>query len=706
MAKLQKTIFILFAILFFFVPLILWPYTSEVFEFNKMVLVYLLTILIVSAWLARTVLAQKIIFRRTLLDIPLLAFLGSQIISTILSIDPQTSIFGYYSRFNGGLLSTICYSLLYWAFVSNFDRKDVKKLIVYSLLPSALLVSIYGVLEHFGIDKDVWVQDVQSRVFSTLGQPNWLSAWLIALIPITWALGLNEKFNIKSKIFWVTFSLSTLFFITLLFTKSRSGLLAFGLTYVIFWSMTIWKFRKESLKPFIIISSSLLIISLIIGTQYTPSVNNLINKSTNSANGNGKQIVNTPQGPALEVGGTESGTIRRIVWKGALDVWKNYPITGSGVETFAYSYYKARPKEHNLVSEWDFIYNKAHNEFLNIAATSGSLGLLSYLALIGFSIYIIFKNANSKLESRNSKQIQNSNFENSSLFRISDFDIRILSIALLAGYISLLVTNFFGFSVVPTQLQFFLFPAIAVTLIEQTTKDKEHGQTLNALQKVSFIFVLCTMSYVLFAISKYWYADYLYSTGKNYNTTSRYETAIKYLTEAISLKPNQPLYHNDLATAYVPLAIGYNQKKDAENSKKYTDLAISESKKAIELSPHNINYQRTIFGIYIRLSLIDPNYLVAAGHALTDAIKLAPTDAKLYYNLALVYARTGDTEMALTTLQKTIELKSNYKEARLAYAILLNEKKETAKAKEQLEYILTKIDPNDALTKQTLESLK
>lgn len=709
MNKLQIIIFILFAILFFFVPLILWPYTSEVFEFNKIVLVYILTVLIVSTWLARTVLAQKIIFRRTLLDWPLALFLVSQIISTILSIDPQTSIFGYYSRFNGGLLSTICYSLLYWAYVSNLDAKSALRTL-YSVLCSAVLVSIYGVLEHFGIDKNVWVQDVQSRVFSTLGQPNWLAAWLVALMPIGWALTLNYKFeitNIKqilSSKFQVLklillYSFSILLFITFLFTKSRSGLLGFGITYLIFWGLTLWKSKKEILKPFIIISSSLLIISLIIGTQFTPSISSLLSN----------QVTNNPiapTGPALEVGGTESGTIRKIVWKGAIDVFKSYPIFGSGVETFAFAYYAHRPAEHNLVSEWDFIYNKAHNEFLNMAATSGTLGILSYLTLIGFSIYLIFNNVNSKHETRNSKQIQNSNFENSSLFRISDFDIRILSTALLAGYTCFLITNFFGFSVVPTQLQFFLFPAMAVVLSTEYTVHSSAKQKFSTSQKTLIFFVLCTMFYVLFAIGKYWYSDYLYSTGKNYNSASRYETAIKYLTQAISIKPNQPLYHNDLATAYVPLAVGYNQQKDPQNAKKYTDLAISESKKAIELSPNNVNYKRTIFGVYIRLSLIDPNYLVAAGYTLIEAIKFAPTDAKLYYNLALVYARTGETELALTTLQKTIELKSNYKEARLAYAILLNEKKETAKAKEQLEYILTKIDPNDALTKQTLESIR
>lgn len=696
----KKLIFILFAILFFFVPLILWPYTSEVFEFNKIILVYILTTLIVSAWLARTVLAQKTVFRRTLLDIPLLVFLGSQIISTIISIDPQTSLLGYYSRFNGGLISTICYSLLYWAFVSNLDRKHALYTIYY-ILASAVLVSIYGVLEHFGIDKNVWVQDVQSRVFSTLGQPNWLSAWLIALIPISWSLSLSEKFSIKSKKFWFYFSLSALFFITFLFTKSRSGLLAFGVMYLFFWSSAIWKLKKEILKPFVIISSSLLIISLIIGTQFTPGVSELFNRNRALP-----AVALAQAEPALEVGGTESGTIRKIVWKGGLDIWKNYPIFGSGIETFAFAYYAHRPAEHNLVSEWDFIYNKAHNEFLNIAANSGTIGLVSYLILIGITFFMFiqklsyhFPDINFQLKNKNEK------LKNDNLLITGNW---YLVIGLLAGYVSLLVTNFFGFSVVPTQLQFYLFPAIAIALgaNEEFINNNVKRKTTTNLQKIGVVTILIITSYFLILISRYWYADYLYSTGKNYNSAGRYETAIKYLTQAVNLGPNQPLYHNDLATAYVPLAVGYNQQKDTENSKKYTDLAISESKKAIELSPNNVNYKRTIFGVYIRLSLIDPNYLVAAGYTLMDAIKLAPTDAKLYYNLALVYARTGETELALTTLQKTIELKSNYKEARLAYAILLNEKKETAKAKEQLEYILTKIDPNDALAKQTLESVK
>lgn len=420
MILMQKFFYYLFFALFFFTPLVMWPFTSEIFEFNKIVFVYLMTTLITSTWIIKSIQAQKFIFKKTTLDIPLLIFLTSQTISTILSIDPITSVFGYYSRFNGGLLSTICFSLLYWAFVSNLNKMQSNKLINFAIIPSALIVSIYGILEHFGIDKHIWVQDVQSRVFSTLGQPNWLAAFVLALMPIIFSF----KFTIYNKFPITNYLISVIFFLTLLFTKSRSGLVGFMIANIIYWSFVLFKNFKHNIKPFLLHNSIFVILALIIGTQFTPSLHSLVIKSSN-------EPISEARGPALETGGTESGEIRKIVWRGAIDLWKQYPIFGTGVETFAFSYYKVRPIEHNMVSEWDFIYNKAHNEFLNIMATSGTFGIVSYLLLIIASMIQIIKSK---------------------------------GYALLSGLIGLLVSNFFGFSVVPTQLLLFLFPALALSL--------------------------------------------------------------------------------------------------------------------------------------------------------------------------------------------------------------------------------------------------
>ena len=243
----------LFNLLFFFVPIVLYPYSHELFEFNKMVFVYALTVLISTAWAVRMILAKKIIFRRSLFDVPILLFLFSQLLSTAFSIDVRTSLLGYYSRFHGGFLSTLSYSLLFWAFVSNMDRAKTLKAIRF-LVFSGIIVSFYGVLQHFGIDKDVWVQDVQERVFSTLGQPNWLAAWLVALLPIAWAFYLSLRQ--KSKNFRPWLGVSALYVLTLAYTKSRSGLLGLAVAAAIFWGINLLYRLKE--RPKFLIKNSLI----------------------------------------------------------------------------------------------------------------------------------------------------------------------------------------------------------------------------------------------------------------------------------------------------------------------------------------------------------------------------------------------------------------------------------------------------------------
>src|SRR3989338_10432640 len=107
--------------IFLLVPLAFTSATSELFELNKMWLTWGLTIIIGAAWFSKMILQKRIIFQRTPLDIPIGLFLLSQIISTIFSLDFHVSLWGYYSRFNGGLLSIISYIFLYYAFVSNFS---------------------------------------------------------------------------------------------------------------------------------------------------------------------------------------------------------------------------------------------------------------------------------------------------------------------------------------------------------------------------------------------------------------------------------------------------------------------------------------------------------------------------------------------------------------------------------------------------------
>ena len=679
----------LFYILLFSVPLVLFPKTSELFEFNKIIVVYIFTALIVSSWIIKAVLEKKITFRRTILDIPLLVFVGSQFLSTLFSIDQRTSLLGYYGRFNGGLLSTICYSLLYWAYVSNMDYKKTLSAIRYTLF-AATLVAIYGILQRFGIDKNVWEQDVVNRVFSTLGQPNWLAAFIVALLPLAMSYSIFNKFS-DSK-FLISIIMSALFFTTLLFTKSRSGLLGFIVADVIFWGVLLLKYKKEFLKEFIIHNSLFLILILIIGTPWTTSI---VGKSE------GARL------PALEAAGdsgqgTESGEIRKIVWKGAYEIWKHYPLFGSGAETFAYSYYNFRPAQHNLVSEWEFLYNKAHNEYLNYLANTGALGLLAYLIVILFSLLQISNFKFLIFNQISISKFQNLNIENS--IKIENYELKI---ALSAGFVGILVSNFFGFSVVAVSLLSFLFPAMAVALSEERKIESEKlNKNLSNSQKALIVLTLFTLIYTLYAISKYWYADVLYSQGKAKNRTGDFVTGSQNLTSAVSFSPNEAIFWDELAYSMSQAAVAFDENSQKAEAVDFAQKATDYSKVATSLSPRNINIKRSRASVFLKLSVLDPNYLKDARNTLAETSLLAPTDAKIFYNLGLTQVRLGERQEALKTLARTIELKPNYRDARFAYALVLIDEGRFKEARSELNYILQNISSQDAQVTSQLEEIK
>ena len=71
------------------------------------------------------------------------------------------------------------------------------------------------------------------------------------------------------------------------------------------------------------------------------------------------------------------GSYRGHIWKNAIRAYPNYPLIGSGPDTF----YHAFPPEAHLVYG-GVNYDKAHNEYLQILICQGLLGLLCYLLFL------------------------------------------------------------------------------------------------------------------------------------------------------------------------------------------------------------------------------------------------------------------------------------------------------------------------------------
>ena len=363
----------------------------------------------------------------------------------------------------------------------------------------------------------------------------------------------------------------------------------------------------------------------------------------------------------IDIGISESGDIRKIVWEGAVKIWQRYPILGSGVETFAHAYYKDRPATHNMVSEWDFLYNKAHNEYLNLLATTGLVGMGAYLLIhIIFAVWLF-------------RRMTNDNWLVTSLF---------------AAWTTILVTNFFGFSVVIIGLYFFLIPAFCHTFTTNyqlpTTNYRPglwHYLAMGTLGFISFLGILNLITMCQ--------ADVAYALGQNYTKANYYTQGYKKLAEAVELNPNEPTFSDELAYSGAILAAAAENQKESTLAAELKDQSLALSDKALAISPNNLNFHKTRTKIGQQI-----NDLQITLSALGKAMELAPTDAKIHLNYGLVLDAVGKTDEAIKILTETTVLKPNYAEAFYSLAEIYEKQKNMVKAREQYEYIFQNLgDP-------------
>jgi len=405
----------------------------------------------------------------------------------------------------------------------------------------------------------------------------------------------------------------------IIFTKSQSGIAALAIVLLITGLFKI-KTKLKLLLPLLLLP---LVPQLLKPLSSLNKINPFYSTTQEIAQSDLETRGNT---------GSDSMAIRRVVWQGAIDLGKKHPLLGTGPETFAYSYYWERPTSHNLLSEWDFLYNKAHNEYLNFFATTGFLGLGSYLLLIIWTSVWWLKNRSNTI-----------------------------STALFIGWLSILITNFFGFSVVAVALLFFLFPALASSISQS-----EHRDVLTIPLKIPQLLTLSLLLpssvYLLISIINTFQADLKYNLSKS-------QPSIELLESAVKLQPNQPLFLTQLAeqesktAATIFLQLENLPETAPQIQERYQELAINHATQAVNMNQYNINLLKSKARVEIYLSNIDPKYQQQALDTLLQASLLAPTDAKLLFNIGILYQNLQKPDLAANSFKKAVELKPNYQEA-------------------------------------------
>lgn len=735
----SKIIRVLYYVLFFTAPLVMNSSTSELFEFNKMLLIYGMTIFIASLWAIEIIIYKKHFINNKWLSIGILAFLSSQIISTIFSIDIHTSIFGYYGRFNGGLLSIISYVILLYAFINHFDRSSVIRLLKISCFASFVVI-LWGLPGRFGHDMSCYVFSGQftnscwtdqfrpaERMFSTLGQPNWLGAYLAIHFFIGLYFLLNTAYgfvnaSLKQRAVALAWFIYAMFVSTgIIYTKSRSALVAVfvGITILpIFWLILLKKESKNFVKLYIPVLLVLIIPVLYYKTgivaidkylslsAYTPQ------KQQTVAKPKAAPAAPNPAGDvAFNTDITDSLVIRKIVWQGATELGNRYPLFGTGVETFAYAYYFVRPQIHNLTSEWDYLYNKAHNEYLNYFATTGYVGIITYTLMI----LTVFFLAGKLIQ----EDIVNKKHEEKDKGYYSNY-YHLLPVFLILAYGTILLTNFLGFSITAVNLYFYLIPAMFIVLLHKPASEtvlvhRHSKQTYP--QRALFVCVLLTAGYATLFVINYLYADIKYAAADRYAKSGDYQSASTLVQESLDMH-YEHVYEDKLSYYLANLAYAAAYQKEKETAQKLMSLSDYYNKHSLKVSSKNMLYWKTFVKndyLFYQITL-DPKYLDIGLQGLMTVAEIAPTDSKIPYSIALFYSLMEDEakdvakkaelqRKSIAAIDSAIKLKPDYRDSYYLKGQLQKKYGDIKGARETFEYILKSFNAEDGEVKKELEAL-
>ena len=623
---LDKIISFSYLALVIITPFLFTTQTTELYEIPKMLFVYFFAAIIFFSTLIKFIENKKILIP-TLWPLAIFTlFVALQIISTLTSVDKFTSVFGYPTRLNGGLLSQFAYLAIFFGALVNLGRVHSHKLIAASVI-SAFVVSLWGIPGHF--DKDpsclvltgkltsgCWQQEFNPkiRIFSTLGQPNWLAQYLVLVLPFALIFTFLEK-RPRLKIFWAIVALTLI--TALIFTNSRSGFLGFILEIALLTILLGTKFLKQKRKILLPLAFVITFLIVTLGASLFGRIKESVNCQLST--------VNCPNGA------TDSASIRLIVWQGALSAFAHRPLLGFGPETFAYAYYLYRPLAHNQTSEWNFFYNKAHNEFLNYLVNVGILGLTSYLVFLLVSLKSLLKVAKSKEG--------------------------LIAKAAISAITIYQIVIFFGFSTVVSQLlMYLLIPLVIVGGKNLNFYEINLDFLGNFVKRIAIISVSVFGLWALLFIIRIFLADVSYTSAQK---TDGARSLLSY-SSTINLSPaKNPNYFANYAYANALYING----ADEQFSQVLEQQASSAAATAAGLSPNNVLITRKVANTYLLLSSIDKKYQKDALTAAQKLPRLAPTDPQSYLSLAKVESAVGEKQKAQESLNYALKLKPDYLEA-------------------------------------------
>ncbi len=355
------------------IPLIITPFTVYPFVFGKVLVLYVLIEAALASFLTYVILHPALALEelkarfkniRLPLFIIVLIYLGVMFVTSYLSNQPSIAFWGLPQQ-NDGLFLHLHLFVLSILTALVFDKKDWK-LYANGLLFCTGLVMMFAWYQYSGAGE-------RTKIASFVGNPAYLGAFLLFSIAIVHVmLGYLNNGNHK-RWYWVILGLIV---VTTLLTGIRALLLGVGVGVVVVLVLSIFSRSHKNVR-FILVAATLLLATFT-GIFWQTRSAELWKK--------------VPVLKRLAVLNVNSASLveRQSAWDAGIRAFKTHPIRGFGQNSGEQIFYSYGSIKNSCYS--DAWYINLHNKFIEVVTSSGLFGLMLYISLLGYLLFVYRKN--------------------------------------------------------------------------------------------------------------------------------------------------------------------------------------------------------------------------------------------------------------------------------------------------------------------------
>jgi O-antigen ligase len=315
----------------------------------------LILLLLIAGWLLghlinsyriRTLTLRSVEFKVTIISV---AFVIALLVSTLQTDVFLVGLLGETQRRNG-FLAYLGLSVIFLYAIRSIKFSNIMRVYQVGILTGVAL-SVYGVIQISGKDFVAWDNPYNSMI-STLGNPNFASATLAILFLI----GLFSLYlrDISSLFKFMSCILLVLALIAIIKSNSRQGLLVIFFSIIFY--ISVYSFIKNR-KLGILVSGFSAVSALL-------AILGMLQK-----------------GPLVSILYKDSVSVRGYYWRAGIEMFKESPLTGVGVDRYGAYFRQFREVGYPLKYGFDITSSNAHNTFIQLFATSGLFVGVLYLLI-------------------------------------------------------------------------------------------------------------------------------------------------------------------------------------------------------------------------------------------------------------------------------------------------------------------------------------